>query len=202
MWLFYGKNLVPLFKLLWGGCVLLFGGSYDKIIAMVWLNHALKVMLLGQLMRTCGLSWTAVLFAQVVFGLTPATIETLAFSVEWSVVLSTTFMLLALDGVFRPPFRWTSVAWAAASALSFVKSVLTGPLLALASLWAEGDGPRERLPRRFSHSAMYVLPSAIVGLLVAELAQGNHRHMGVMGRRQPCMPFGIFASTPPMASSR
>ncbi len=190
MWRFYGENLVPLFKLLWGSCVLGFGGSYAVMIAIIWLNHALNVVLLGRLMRTCGQTWPAVCFALVVFGLTPVTIETLAFSVEWSVVLSMTFMLAGLDRVFLRPFRWASGAWALASVLSFVKGVLAGPLFALASLLPKGAGPRERPALRAAQAAWYILPSVVVSALIAGLAEGNHRHMA--GHALDAIVYGLW----------
>jgi len=181
MWTFYGENFVPLFKLFWGSCVFSFHGSYDAMIAVIWLNHALNVTLLGRLMRTCSFSWTAVLFAQVVFGITSTTIENLAFSVEWAVVLSATFMLLALIGVFRSPFSRLSIAWVSASALAFVKGVLTGPLTAFASFWQAGSDPKQRLGRRFVFAALYLLPSIAVGGLIAMFVDANHRHMAGHG---------------------
>src|ERR1035438_5327332 len=117
IWLVFAENFVPVFKLLWGGGVLAFGGSYLAMVATVWLTHALNVALLGRVMRTCGLSSVAVICAQVAFGLSPANIETLAWTVQWSAVLSVTFMLLAFDGFFRAPSGPASFAWSAASAL-------------------------------------------------------------------------------------
>src|SRR5580698_1238446 len=84
VWLTFAENFVPLFKVLWGGAVIGFGGSYAAMIAIVWLTHGLNVALLGRVMRTCGLSWSAVFIAQVVFGLTAANCETLGWSVQWS----------------------------------------------------------------------------------------------------------------------
>jgi hypothetical protein len=178
---FYGENFIPVFKALWGGVALVTGGSYATFIAVIWLNHGLNVALFGRLMRTCGLSWAAVLFAQVIFGLTPITVETLGFSVEWSVLLSVTFMLLALDNVFRPRFKGASLAWILLSVLTFVKGVLTGPLLALAVLLPEGNGPRPPFSRRAMQAAFYLLPSVAIGLLIALQAEGNHRHMAGHG---------------------
>jgi hypothetical protein len=176
MWRVFAENFVPLFKVLWGGSVLAFHGSYAAMIAMIWLTHAANVALLGRVMRACGLSWTAVILAQAVFGLTPGNLETLAWSVQWSAVLSVMFMLLALDAFLRAPAGPASFAWAAASALSFSRGVLTGPLLALASLWPGGERPRSGW-RLASVAAGYILPAAAVGLLIAALANGNHHHM-------------------------
>jgi hypothetical protein len=190
IWTVFAENFVPLFKLLWGGSVLLFHGSYAAMIAVVWLTHAVNVALLGRLMRTCGLSWVAVILAQAVFALTPANLETLAWSVQWSAVLSVTFMLLAFEAFFRAPFRPASFAWAAASALSFSRGVLTGPLLALASLWPGRGAAPLRPAQRAVRVAAYVLPAVGVALMIAALATGNHRHMG--GHLSEAAAFGAW----------
>jgi len=178
MWRTFAENFVPLFKLGWGGGVVLFRGSYLAMIAMVWLTHALNVVLLGRVMRACALPWTAVILALVVFGLTPANLETLSWTVQWSAVLSATFMLLALDGFLRAPSGRASFAWAAASALSFSRGVLAGPVLALGCLWPGGCPGPVAPGRTAARVAGYVLPSVAVGVLIAALSTGNEHHMG------------------------
>jgi hypothetical protein len=175
VWLPLAENFVPLFKILWGGSVLAFGGSYSAMIAIAWLTHGLNVFLLGRLMRTCGLAWPAIFIAQLVFGLAPSNLETLAWSVQWSAMLSVTFMLLAFDSYFRKPHGLAPCGWVAASALSFSRGVLTGVLLALASIQAGG---RAGLRRRGVYAIAYVLPAVLVGLLIAVMVPtGNQRHM-------------------------
>ncbi len=177
-WLAFSENFVPLFKILWGGGVMVFGGSYVAMIAIVWLTHALNVVLLGRLMRACGLSWPAVLIAQIVFGLAPSNLETLAWSVQWSAMLSVTFMLLAFDSIFRKPFGLTPAAWAAASALSFSRGVLTGMLLSAACLREGGAEGHASLRKRAAYALVYMLPSIVVGVLIALMVpSGNQRHM-------------------------
>ncbi len=174
-WLAFAENFVPLFKVLWGGSVLAFGGSYVAMIAIVWLTHALNVVFLGRLMRTCGLRWPAVLVAQVIFGLAPSNLETLAWSVQWSAMLSVAFMLLAFDSYFRRSLGLAPVGWVAASALSFSRGVLTGVLLAAACLCRGGAA---NLRRRVAWALAYLVPSALVGILIFVLVpSGNQRHM-------------------------
>jgi hypothetical protein len=176
IWQVYGENFVPLFKVIWGGGILALGGSYAAMLAVTWLTHALNVVLFGRLMRTCGLSWGAVLFAQIVFGLTPANLETLAWAVQLSAMLSVTFLLLALESFFRTPLRPAPIAWAAASALSFIRGVLTGLLLSVASLWAE---TKAGLSRRSAYAAASLIPTLVIAFLITLLVPGgNHRHMG------------------------
>lgn len=178
VWLVFAENFVPLFKVLWGGAVLAFGGSYGAMIAILWLTHALNVVLLGRLMRTCGLSWTAALVALIPFGLTASNLETLAWSVQWSSVLSVTFMLLAMDGFARRPFLPAPVGWAAASALSFSRGVLTGLLLAFACILPNGRETSARLSLRITYAAAFMLPALVVALLITRLMpSGNQTHM-------------------------
>jgi hypothetical protein len=135
-------------------------------------------VLLGRLMRSCGLSWVAVLSAQAVFGLTAANLETLAWSVQWSAVLSTTFMLLALDSFFRRPSGAAPIAWAAASALSFSRGILTGPMLACACLWPIVSGPVDSFRRRAAIAAACLAPAVAVSLVIFIFADtGNEHHM-------------------------
>jgi len=190
MWLVFAENFVPLFKLLWGGAALLSGGSYAVMVALVWLTHAVNVMLLGRLMRTCGQPWTAVLCAQAAFALTPANMETLAWTVQWSAVLSATFMLLALDSFLRTPFGRAPVGWGAASALTFSRGVLTGALLAGACLCAERGAPRPGLPRRMVWALAYLSPAIAVAVLIALMATGNHQHMA--GHGADAAVFGLW----------
>ena len=190
MWLMFAENFVPLFKGLWGGEVLLFGGSYAAMIATLWITHAVNVALLGKVMRTCGLSWTAVFLAQVAFGLTPGNIETLAWSVQWSAVLAMTFMLLALDVFFTSQAKGASLAWITASALSFSRGVLTGLLVAAGALFPREGESASRFPRRVLAAGVFLAPSAIVAILIATIASGNHQHMA--GHAGDAAAFGTW----------
>jgi hypothetical protein len=174
VWLVFAENFVPLFKVLWGGAVLGFGGSYGAVMVLVWLTHALNVALLGRLLRTCGLSWIAVLGAQVVFGLSVVNYETLGWSVQWSAILSVTFLLAALDSLFRAAGPARPFAFATASALSFSRGVLTGPLVAVARfLIGTGESRLVRIRR----AVPFLIPAVVVGALITLLSTGNHKHM-------------------------
>ncbi len=190
MWIVFAENFVPLFKVLWGGGAILFGGSYAAMVALLWLTHAVNVALLGRLMRTCGLSWAAVFVAQVAFGLTPANIETLGWTVQWSAVLSATFMLLALDSFIRAPFGRVPLGWSAASALAFSRGVLCGPLLAIACMWRGEGAQRMPFSRRAAWALAYLSPGIVVGLLITVLATGNHQHM--MGHWGAASVYGLW----------
>jgi hypothetical protein len=183
----FAENFVPLFKILWGAAVFGFGGSYAAMIAIVWLTHAFNVALLGRLMRTCGLSWTAVFFAQVIFGLTSANCETLGWSVQWSAMLSVTFMLVALEGIFRASTLSLPLGWVAASGLSFSRGVLTGPVVSIAYLMRPGD--RGSL-RRIALALAILLPALAIACLIYALADGNQHSMG--GHIAQAAVFGLW----------
>ena len=186
----FAENFVPLFKVLWGGAALLLGGSYGAMIALRWLTHALNVALLGRILRTCGLSWTAVFLAQVLFGLSPANYETLAWSVQWSAVLSVTFMLLAMDSFFRSGTLKAQVTWSACSALSFSRGVLTGPVIALGWMLEGSERASAGFRSKARSAVILILPSAAVAALILALASGNHQHM--KGHEMQAAIYGLW----------
>ena len=198
-WQAFAENFVPLFKTLWGGSAYLFHGSYFWMIAALWLTHAVNTMQLGRVLRAFDFSWPAVLFTQVVFGLTCVNIETLGWSVQWSAVLATTFLLFALECQERglPPRQafpwrtpWTVVALAAASALCFSRGVLTGAVLALSSLWPATRPGSLPFPRRCLHAALFLLPALITTALIMSFAGGNQHHL--RGHGEDITVFGLW----------
>jgi hypothetical protein len=186
----FAENFVPLFKLLWGGGVFLFHGSYAAMVVLVWLTHACNVVLLGRVMRTYGVGWFAVLFAQAVFGLTSGNLETLAWTVQWSAVLSVTFMLIAFERLLATPFTAAAVLGSAASALSFSRGVLTGPLVVLGSLFPEASRAPVSAGRRLAFRAGCLISAAAVALLIDLMARGNHHHMA--GHLAQAAAFGAW----------
>jgi hypothetical protein len=185
-WQVFAENFEPLFKTLWGGCAYLFHGSYFCMIAVMWLTHAINTVLFGRLLRGHDFPWLAVLSAQIIFGLTPANLETLGWSVQWSAVLATTFLLLALEwqGRAQPQvrkFSWSLhvplVAYCAASALSFSRGVLTGVIASLAVFWPEASGNPRLWLRRSLAALLCLLPAVSTALLIAMYASGNQQHL-------------------------
>ena len=171
----FAENFVPLFKVLWGGAALSFKGSYAVMIAIGWVLHACNVILLGRLMRTCSLPWIAVVTAQVMCGLSVANYETLAWSVQWSATLSVTFMLAGLNRAFMGSAPAAPLGYSLASALSFSRGVLSGPLIGLASFLGDTG---TKLPRRVGKAAVYLAPAALVTALIFALAKGNQHGIG------------------------
>jgi hypothetical protein len=184
----FGENFMPLFKTLWGGAVLASGGSYAFVLAIGWACHALNCVLLGRLLRACGLSLAAVAFAQIAFGLSPTTYETLAWSIQWCASLSVTFLLLSLLGFVRRPYSFAPSLWAAASALSFVRGVLTGGIVACLALGEPAaSGGRGR---RNAALVLYLLPSLLAAIVIMSMTEGNHRHFG--GHYAEAAQYGLW----------
>ncbi len=185
--LVFAENFVPLFKLLWGGAALSFGGSYAAMLWLLWLTHAGNTVILTRLLRRAGLPSLAVIPAVLVFSLTPANMETLGWSVQWSAVLATTFLLLALEwnppGTARPGwFSWRLhlplFLLVAASACSFSRGVLTGAIVSLglvlpALLARDGRDFLRSLPG----AVLCVLPAVAVALVIKLNSSGNHQQL-------------------------
>lgn len=180
IWKVFAENFVPLFKIGWGGLVFIGDGSYFVMLAALWLTHAVNVALLGQWLRQEGFGWISSIFSMLIFGLASANIETLAWSVQWSAVLATTFFLgaaiwLGSERVHGSKASYLGIllALVSASALSFSRGVLTGTALALASIW---PAPGSRAARA-GQAALCLLPTVVVSGLIAAYATGNQTHL-------------------------
>ncbi|HUJ42424.1 MAG TPA: hypothetical protein VLW52_02340 [Opitutaceae bacterium] len=184
---FFAENFAPLFKLLWGGALFGFAGSYAAMLWLLWLTHALNTVLVGRLLLRAGFPWIAAIFTQLVFALTPANLETLGWSVQWSAVLAVTFLLLGLLWYERHAANARAWSWhahvplflfASASACCFSRGVLTGGVLALAILapivstreWASWH-------RRLPAVLLCLLPAVTVAASIMLFAGGNQQNM-------------------------
>ena len=183
----FAENFVPVFKLLWGGAVLQFDGSYLAMLWLMWLTHAFNTWCLGRLLLRYGLPWFATAATLLLFALPAANIETLGWSVQWSAILATSFFLLALlwlEGNDRRagagPLRRHGplVLFAALSACCFSRGVLTGAVLALAALLPllQSD-ERGNVVRRAGLAGLYVLPAVAVAMVILLFSGGNHQHL-------------------------
>ncbi len=180
----FAESFVPLFKLLWGGAIVLGGGSYFVLVALVWLTHAANAFLIVRLAQRLGAGRAGAAFAGLLFGLTWVNYESLAWTVQWSAVLSLTFFLVGADVIAAQtatpaarPGRLALLlaACALASALCFSRGVLTGAVFAG---WVLLDrAAAERLGRRVAIAAAAVLPSVVVAWWIAGHASGNHHHI-------------------------
>ncbi len=195
----FSENFVPLFKLLWGGAVLVFNGSYSAMLWLMWLTHAFNTAILGMLLTRAGFSRLAMLVTLVLFALPPANLETLGWSVQWSAVLATTFLLLGLLVWQRSIATGTSPTWrtslllaffAAASACSFSRGVLTGPVLALALLLSAMGSARWKIGFAYlPGSLLCLLPAVAVALVIGQSSAGNHQQM--TGHWATALEFGL-----------
>ncbi len=194
----FAENFVPVFKLLWSGAVLGFGGSYLAMLWLLWLTHALNTVVLGRLLQRAGFPWFANLATLVCFGLTAANLETLGWATQWSPVLATSFLLLALLWHERTLGETGALAWrrllplgllATASACSFSRGELTGAVLALglvlpAMLCRDWRSAGRALPG----ALLCLLPAVAVALVIRLNSTGNHQHL--TGHWQEIFTFG------------
>jgi len=183
----FSENFVPLFKLLWGGAVSVFDGSYPAMLWLLWLTHALNTAVLVRLLQRATFPWPATFATALIFALTPVNIETLGWSVQWSAVLATSFLLLALVWSQRPaaiarPGSWT--VWlpllllSTASACSFSRGVLTGPVLALALVMpAALVRDWGKMARALPAALLSLLPAVAVAVVIKLNSSGNHQQL-------------------------
>ncbi|AOS44948.1 hypothetical protein Verru16b_02017 [Lacunisphaera limnophila] len=185
--LVFAENFVPLFKVLWGGAALGFGGSYAAMLWLLWLTHAANTVVLGRLLQRAGFPLLATAPTLLVFALTPANLETLGWSVQWSAVLATSFLLLACVWHERHRTDTAMFAWrrhlplfllAAASACSFSRGVLTGAVLSLGLLLpALLSGQIRRLLPALPGALFCLLPAIAVALVIKLNSSGNHQQL-------------------------
>jgi hypothetical protein len=178
----FAENWAPLFKAAWLATVLGSQGSYFALLTVLWLSHALNVLLFALLLRHCGFRPAAVAFAGVAAGVPATNIETLGWSVQLSPVLSFTFLLLATLALFRMAAA-PSRGWAAAvallslcSGLCFSRGVLAGLCCAALALFPFGLRIEAR-GLRLGLAASCVAASAAMAVAIARTASGNHQHL-------------------------
>ncbi len=184
----FAENFVPLFKLLWSGAVFGLNGSYPGMLTMLWLTHAACAVLFGRLLLRAGFSALASAAAVLVFALTPTNIETLGWATQWSAILATVFLLLGLwwlekhrdeTATFSARVHLPLMLFAAASACSFSRGVLTGAVLAfglflpllLTASWRS-------LTRRVPAALLCLLPPLIVAAMIKLGSSGLHQQLG------------------------
>jgi hypothetical protein len=184
IWVVFAENFVPVFKIAWGGMVYLTKGSYSAMIASLWLSHAVVVALLGLVLQRAGYSYMLALFVLAGVGLASSNLETLAWSVQWSAILSVVFFLLGLSIVLKRanlPQDKFEVPWHAAlglcsllSALSFSRGVLTGPALVLLVILCR-PSKQPWWQRIAITGTCCALPSIVVAAIIAHASSGNHQ---------------------------
>lgn len=185
MWTTFAENFVPLFKALWSGAIVAGGGSYFFLLALLWLNHALNTWLVVRLSRRLGAGLWGAAIAGTIFGVAWINFETLTWTVQWSAVLSLSFLLIGLDRIAlwsseasQPP-AWRAgailLACVLASALCFSRGVLTGGAFAVWALLAPVGTGRWR--DRLLVAGLSLLPAAGVAWWIFGHSSGNHHHL-------------------------
>ena len=188
IWRVFSENYVPLFKTLWAGAVFGLGGSYPLMLMLLWLTHAANAALFARLLARAGFPLAATLPAVAVFALTPGNIETLGWAVQWSAILATLFLLLGLTWLEahreeRAVFAWRThlplALFAAASACSFSRGVLTGPVLAVGLLLpALLVADRRALLRGMPGAVLCLIPAVAVAVMIKLNSSGLHQQLG------------------------
>ncbi len=200
----FAENVVPLFKVLWGGLVFAGAGSYAPLIAALWLTHALNTALLARLLQRAGCSAPALWFTTALFAVASMNVETLAWSVQWSALLAVTFFLAAanvlvprlaagdLGGLGLPAVL---ALLAAGSALTFARGVLTGGALAAVALLPLGRSVAP-WPVRLRLASACLLPAVAVAVAIMLVSPGNHRALGAHGRAIAEFAFTYWTAVP------
>jgi hypothetical protein len=193
----FAENFVPLFKLAWGGTILVSGGNYWALLVMLWLNHALNTYLVVRLATRFSGSLICGAFAGLVLGLAWVNYETLTWCVQWSAVMSLSFFLVGLEILSRweethvPALPRSGLMLAActlASALCFSRGILTGCAFAV---WALLTPQLLRSPgKRVVLVAMAMIPSILVGWWIFGHSSGNHHH--VSGATGAMVKFALY----------
>jgi hypothetical protein len=198
---FLGENWVPVFKLTWAALIYLHG-SYFVLIGAVWLLHAVNVGLLARLIQLGGGGTLAMSFAAVLLGLPWFNIETLAWAVRLTAVMSVTCLLggllLVAGAAVQTGRRPRRLALGLAilsflSATSFAQGILAGPVLALAAWFMLSEWPwRQRL----AVAAAAVAPALVVAAIMMTGASGNHQALTAEWQAKVLFAAHAFGANP------
>ena len=180
----FAENFVPLFKAMWLLLLAAGRGSYLVVLAVLWITHALNVLLLGTILRRIGAGAAGIAVALVWAGLPASNIETLGWTVQWSAVLALSFFLVAVLQFLRFAGRGSNDATALgllaaaslASSLSFSRGVLSGCAIAFTCsipIGIRGLRPRDRALA----GAAALLPALLVAAIIASSVQANHQRV-------------------------
>lgn len=182
-WLWYPfvESVLPLFKLIWGGMIFAGGGSYLVMLWFAWIVHSLVAGGFAVWLRRSGFSAWSTALAVLVFAWAGSNIETLTWTVQSSSQLADLFFILAmcvLSGTERPEMTPGRIAWlvlwSAASAASFCRGLVTGPVAACVLVSWRECGRRER---RMLAAALAVVPAIVIGILMLRSASVNTEHI-------------------------
>ena len=174
IWQPMGEHLNPLFKVMWMGAVVGFGGSYTAMIVVLWATHLMVLILFGMMLARAGFSTGAAVLAVITLGLPWTNIETLGWAMYWSSLACSLFLVVGFVcfSYCAKGVRWAGVAGflaALASALTFSRGVLSGVVLAV-FVWP--------FSRRWS-AALAGLSLVLLGIYKRSLSgYGNFQDVG------------------------
>lgn len=92
----FAENIIPVYKAIWGGAVLLSGGNYDLMILTLWITHFGIVGLFYQLLRQHSLDRLSSFLASATIGIAWGNIHLLTISYHLNAGLAALFALGAL----------------------------------------------------------------------------------------------------------
>lgn len=170
LWWPFVENVLPLFKLLWGGILVKISGSYFTMLCLAWAVHGANAALIALWMRRSAFRLAAIIWVAILFAWSASQIETVTWTVQISSELATLFFLL---GALAVPARSRPVTAATClvlftcslgSAWSFSRGLLTGPVLAW-SMFGQRQSSRRS---RATAALCCLLPTlATAGLMLA-----------------------------------
>lgn len=198
MWTVFAENFVPLWKLAWGGTLLIANGSHLTLVVAIWITHAATVLLLALLLRQAGMGRLPVAAGTIVFALSTRNIETLAWTTLWTTVMASAFLLGGLLCIERLEARGEINVWkesllllslSACSAFSMVRGVVTGPAMAAMLLWTALLSSRIDASRCIRMAAA-LIPAVLTALIILTQSRGNHQALGT--NWEEMLRFGWF----------
>lgn len=179
LWWPFVENVLPLFKLLWGGMLVKVSGSYFTMLCLAWAVHGANAALIALWMRRSAFRLAAIIWVATLFAWSASQIETLTWTVQLSSELATLFFLLgalALPVRGRPVTGATGLvlfACSLGSAWSFSRGLLTGPVLA----WSLFAQCRQSRRTRAAAALCCLLPTLATAGLMLKHAPADSGHL-------------------------
>lgn len=182
----FAENFVPLFKLLWGGGVFVFGGSYFAMVLTVWITHAVNAALIASLLHQMRVPALGIAFGVITFSLSHSTHESLGWTVQWSAVLANTFLLAALNilasamrSTITPTRAALCIVSVVASSMCFSRGILVCATVSFAALvWALTLYKARDVKGGFSYLLVgcgALVPAVLSSIMIFKGSTGNHQ---------------------------
>lgn len=173
-WTVFAESIVPVFKFLWGGAVIILGGSYFSAVTLVWGTHALNATLLFSILQRLKVSLSFSFFAVCLFALTAGTHESLGWTVQWSAILVVTFFLLGLLHLLSSDVKVFYITLCACgAAFSFARGILVCGVLAV-GIFAFSHG---NIKTRIRNFFFPLIPAFGASAIIFLNSTGNHQSL-------------------------